>query len=203
VYDKINLLFQELPGVGALISMHGVQMLSEMGLLPPWLQTFASFNHSGKVYGWLVKRFGVGKTRVDARKLMSTLKSALGSEFGPFMNEVVIENLGCKAFQLESMKGRSVFDVHHRRAPLVQRREEGNGLFISLTETEAVDLENGSLMSRWPFGEDILSMPEICQRLGTATTMGLLKVLLQRPMPREAQGRLQTSPVPYQIPKWF
>jgi hypothetical protein len=203
VYKKIKLLFQELPGVGDLISMHGVQMLAEMGLLPPWLQTFAAFNHSGKVYGWLVTQFGLGKTRCDAKKLMLTLKASLVVSIGPCVNEVIIENLGCKAFQLESPHGRCVYDVHHRRAPVVQRRDDGNGLVLLLMDSDCVDLENGCLMSRWPFGDDNLSMKEISKRLGSATAMKSIKGLLERPMPVEVQIRLKSSPVPYQIPNWY
>jgi hypothetical protein len=36
--------------------MHGVQILSEMGLLPLWLQTFAAFNPAGKAYRRLAKQ---------------------------------------------------------------------------------------------------------------------------------------------------
>jgi hypothetical protein len=51
VYVKITSLVKTIPGAGRLIAMHHViQMLAEMGLLPPWLQTYAEFDHEGTVY---------------------------------------------------------------------------------------------------------------------------------------------------------
>jgi hypothetical protein len=196
-------LLQGIPGVGDLISMHGVQLLSEMGLLPPWLQTFCTFNPTGKVYERLATKFGLGKTRIESRKVMATLKDALVKKIGPYMNEVVIENLACKAGQLDTVQGKIVCDVHHRRAPVIQRREDGTGLDWANTETDLIDLENGCLMSHWPFGEDILSMSSICRRIGTRTTLKSMRALLDKSMPVEAQTCLTTSPVPYQILKWY
>jgi hypothetical protein len=204
VYEKIRaLLKEEMPGVGDLTAMHGVQILSEMGLLPLWLQTFATFNHAGKSYARLAKKFGLGKTRTEARKAMATLKDALIKQFGPFMSEVIIENLACKAGQLETVQGKLVCDVHYRHAPVVQRGDDGTGLVIAMTEQGLVDLENGSLMSCWPFGEDVLSMSAICRRLGSVTALRSMKGLSSLPMPPEAQMCLCSSPVPYQIHKWF
>jgi hypothetical protein len=202
-YEKIKSLLQEIPGVGDLTAMHGVQILSEMGLLPPWLQTFATFNPAGKAYKRLSKRFGLGKTRKDAKKAMATLKDALMKQIGPFMSEVIIENLSCKAGQLETVQGKSVCDVHHRRAPVVQRCDDGIGLVLSTIEQGLVELENGCLMSAWPFGEDFLSMTAICRRLGTVTALKSIEALKDRPMPAEAQTCLRASPVPYQIHKWY
>ena len=79
-----------------------------MGMLPPWLQTFTTFNPAGKVYERLATKFGLGKTRIDARKVMATLKDALIKKIGPYMNEVVIENLACKAGQLNYVQGKIV-----------------------------------------------------------------------------------------------
>jgi hypothetical protein len=80
--------------------MHGVQMMSEMGLLPPWLQTYApAFNHAGRVYGQLVPQFGLGKNQTEARRAMKTLKAGLVEKVGHAINELIIENLACKAVQ--------------------------------------------------------------------------------------------------------
>ena len=76
---------------------------------------------------------------------MATLKDALIKKIGPFMKEVVIENLACKAGQLELVQGTIVCNVHHRQAPVVQRREDGTSLDFANTKTELVDLENGCL----------------------------------------------------------
>ena len=203
VYVKIRALFQKIPGVGELIAMHSVQMMSEMGLLPAWLQTFAAFNHSGRVYGRLVTQFGLGKTRSDARKAMCTLKAGFVKKVGPGINEAIIENLACKTLQLDSNPGSQVCDVHHRRAPVVHRRDDGNGLAIAMSKSVVVNLDSGGLMSRWPFGDDILSMSEICQGLGTAATLASVETSIERKMPNEARRRLQASPVPYQIPRWY
>jgi hypothetical protein len=72
--------------------------------------------------------------------------------------------------------------VHHRRAPLVQRREDGNaGLSISMSDMELIDLECESLMSQWPYGDDILSMGDICKQLGTEASIEAtsIEVLIQ------------------------
>jgi hypothetical protein len=203
VYEKIKALLQEIPGVGDLTAMHGVQILSEMGLLPLWLQTFAAFNPAGKAYRRLAKKFGLGTTRNDAKKAMATLKDSLNKQIGPLMTEVIIENLSCKAGQLETASGKRVCDVHHRHAPVVQRCDDGMGLVLSTTEEGLVDLENGCLMSAWPFEEEILSMSAICHRLGTVTALKSMKGIRDRPMPAEAQTCLCSSPVPYQIQKWY
>jgi hypothetical protein len=102
---------------------------------------------------------------------MATLKDALNKQIGPFMTEVIIENLSCKAGQLEMVRGKSVCDVHHRHTLVVQRCDDGIGLVLLTTEQGLVDLENGRLMSVWPFEEEILSMSAICRRLGTVTAL--------------------------------
>jgi hypothetical protein len=203
VYEKSKTLLQEMPGVGDLIAMHGVQILLELGFLPPWLQTFATFNHAGKAYRRLAKQFGLDKTQSDAKKAMTTLKDVLIKQIGPFMSGVIIENLACKARQLETVQEKIVCDVHHRHALIVQRRNDGSGLVISTTEQGLVDLENGSLMSARPFGEDILLLSAICRCLGPVTALKPIKGLRDRPMPAEAQTYLRSSPIPYQIHKRF
>jgi hypothetical protein len=169
--------------------MHGVQMMSEMGLLPPWLQTYAAFNHAGRVYGQLVTQFGLGKNRTEARRAMKTLKAGLVEKLGHAINELIIENLACKAVQRDTTRrGRPVYDVHHRCAPLVQRREDGNGISISMSHTELIGLECGSLMSQWPYGDNVLSMGDICKQLGTQASIEAtsIEVLVYRTLPEEA-----------------
>jgi hypothetical protein len=134
---KLSALFQKVSGVGELIAMHGVQMMSEMGLLPLWLQTYAALNHAGRVHRQLVSQFVLGKNRTEARKVMKTLKAGLVEKLGHTINEVIIENLACKkAVQRDTTRrGRPVYDVHHRRAPLVQCREDGDGISILMSDT--------------------------------------------------------------------
>jgi hypothetical protein len=177
-------------GWRAYIAMHGVQMMSETGLLPPcWLQTYAAFNHAGRVYGQLVLQFGLGKNRTEARKAMKKLKAGLVEKLGHAINELIIESLACKAVQRDTTRrGRPVYDVHHRRAPLVQRREDGNGLSISMSDTELMDLECGSLMSRWPYRDDILSMGDIYKQLGMEVSIEAtyIEVSVHHTFPEEA-----------------
>jgi hypothetical protein len=85
-----------------------------------------------------------------------------------------------------------VYDVHHRRAPVVKRRGDGNGLSILMSDSELVDLERGSLTSRWPFGDDILSMADICKQLGTEASLASIEAasieaLVHRTLPEEAR----------------
>jgi hypothetical protein len=102
-------------------------------------------------------------------------------------------------------QGRPVYDVHHRRAPLVMRREDGNGLSILMSNTELLDLEGGCLMTRWPYGDEILSMTEICQQLGSKASIEAtsLDVSVRRKFPEEAQRQLAVSPIPYEVPRWY
>jgi hypothetical protein len=101
------------------------------------------------VYGQLVTQFGLGKNRTEARRVMKALKAGLVEKLGHAINELIIENLACKAVQRDTTRrGRPVYDVHHRRAPIVQRREDGSGLSISMLDTEMIDLECGCRMSQ-------------------------------------------------------
>jgi hypothetical protein len=152
----------------------------------------------------LVSQFGLGKNRTEARRAMKTLKAGLVEKPGHAINELIIENLACEVVQRDTTRrGRPVYDVHHRRAPLVQRREGGNGLSISMSDTELIDLECGSLMSQWPYGDNILSMGEICKQLGTKASIEAIsiEVSVYRTFPEEARRRLQVSPIPYEIPR--
>jgi hypothetical protein len=138
---------------------------------------------------------------------MKTLKAGLVEKLGHAINELIIENLACKAVQRDTTRrGRPVYDVHHRRTPLVQRREDGNGLSILMSRTELIDLECGSLMSQWPYGDDIVSMGDICKHLGTEASIEAtsIEVPVYRTFPKEARRCLQvSSPIPYEIPRWY
>jgi hypothetical protein len=137
---------------------------------------------------------------------IATYTAGLVEKLGHAINELIIENLACKVVQQDTTRrGRPVCDVHHRRAPLVQRRDDGNGLSISMSATESLDLEGGSLMYRWPYGEDVLSMTDICKQLGIAASIEATSIALSshRLFPEEARRRLQVSAVPYEIPKWY
>jgi hypothetical protein len=137
---------------------------------------------------------------------MKTLKAGLVEKLGHGINELIIENLACKAVQRDTTRpGRPVYDVHHRRAPIIQRREDGSGLSISMSGTEMIDLECGCLMSQWPYGDNVLSMGDICKQLGAEVSIEVtsIEVSVRRTLPQEAKRRLQVSPVPYGIPRWY
>jgi hypothetical protein len=67
------------------------------------------------------------------------------------------------------------------------------------------DLECGCLMSQWPYGDNVLSMGDICKQLGAAVSIEVtsIEVSVRRTLPQEAKRRLQVSPVPYEIPRWY
>jgi hypothetical protein len=93
----------------------------------------ADFNHNGRVCENMVSRFGLGKTRLDARKAMSSLKAGFSLQIGKEINEVIIKNLACKTMQqLVTRRKSPVYDIHHADAPVVQRNKDGNGLVIHL-----------------------------------------------------------------------
>jgi 5-enolpyruvylshikimate-3-phosphate synthase len=73
-----------------------------------------------------------------------------------------------------------------------------------MSDTELIDLECGSRMSQWPYGDDILSMGDICKQLGTEASIEAtsIEVSVYRTLPEEAR-RLQVSPIPYEIPRWY
>jgi hypothetical protein len=206
VHSTISDMIQIIPGIGPLIGMHAVVMLAESGLLPPWLQTYAAFAHSGRIYKKFVSRFGIGKTKTEAKRVMASLKTGLSLKIGIAMIEVVVENLGCKAIQYEKKPNSPVYDIHHLDAPIIRRNSEGNGLMVSTVDGCDIALEAGNLMNRWPFGNDNLSIPEIGTRLGVPSTLPDAReffLAASQPMPRDAKCRLRVSAVPFQIPCWY
>jgi hypothetical protein len=132
---------------------------------------YATFAHSGRIYKKFVSRFGLGKTKVDAKRAMASLKTGLSLKIGIAMIEVTVENLGCKAIQYEKRPNSPIYDIHHLDAPIVRRNVDGNGLMVSTVDGCDIDLEAGNLMNRWPFGSDNLSIPEIAIRLGVPSTL--------------------------------
>jgi hypothetical protein len=182
VHSTISDMIQVIPGIGPLIGMHAVVMLEESGLLPSWLQTYATFAHSGRIYKKCVSRFGLGKTKVGAKRAIASLKFGLSLKIGITMVEVVVENLGCKAIQFETRPNSPVWDVHHLDAPIVRRNADGNGLMVWTVDGCDIDLEAGNLMNRWPFGSDNLSIPEIANRLGVPSTLpSAMEFFVRRP----------------------
>jgi hypothetical protein len=180
-------------------------MLAEAGLLPLWLHTYAAFNPTGKVDEKLVTDFSLGKTKNDARRAMLSLKAGLHARISTPINEVIIENLACKIIQLETRRNSPVYDIHYVDAPVLRRNAEGDGILLSTADGHDIDLEEGSLMNRWPFGGEVLSMSEIAHRLGLPPTLSIPRAFLvvgSNPMPEQSRERLTTTAAPFQIPSW-
>jgi hypothetical protein len=78
---------------------------------------------------------------------MLSLKAGLCGRISTPINKVIIENLACKAVQLEMWANSPVHGIHHIDAPVLLRNEEGDGILLCTADGRDINLEEGSLMN--------------------------------------------------------
>lgn len=200
IRDLLKSLFR---GVGNLIAMHTIQMLAEIGLLPQWLQTYACFDHTGRVFKWYAAKFSVPATAVQARRMMASLPTGMERFLAVWVNESLLENLACKNFQREGGGAECRRDVHHHKAPIITRTTDGRGLRILLSTGDEIKLLHNCAIPSWSFGDERRSMLDIADYLELPKALPGLRSLRSSRLPDEARASPATSNVPFDLPRWF
>ena len=203
VYEKIqDLVIGLCKGVGHLIATHFISILSEIGLLSPWLQLYASFDRSSRVFRWFADRFSLPTTKTSARQTMITIQAGMENVASIRLSESVIENLACKIFQRADGSNENKRDVHYTGAPLILRSMENAHLSVFVNR-ETVALERENLIDKWPFGGRMCSMIEITKQMGLPTSLPGNRMLTTGNVPREARDAVNHSIISFPINNWF
>ena len=177
-------------------------MMATIGLLPPWLQSYSCFDHTGRVFCWYAKKFGLTQSSPAAKKLMASLPTAMQHGVDRVLPECTLENLACKNFQHSNGRREIKRDIHYVGPPLVMRNDRDNGIVLSING-ERIELDSPSLISIWYFGDELCTMVQIAENLQLPLALPGVRTLHSLLLPGEARSRPDHSVVEFEIPDWY
>jgi hypothetical protein len=108
-------------GFGPLMGHHFLQILSRLGLLPPWIQQCAKLTSNSKSVAYFFPKFGITIHQKQCDVVLELLTAGLQKRMGmEDFNRCFTENLMCKAYRLKGggKSDKSFADLYVKHQPL-------------------------------------------------------------------------------------
>ena len=161
-----NLLHNYLPECGVPIENHIIGMMSAIGILPHWMQQECYLDHDSKMGKFFRSKFQLeSKTQSGYQRYVCTLQKALENNLGYSFSMRIIENLKFKVFRCLSSEEDGTRNHYQEFVTAIQPvySYESSGIGVVARGRSKVTVS--SLIERFPFDGDQLTMDEIIGRL--------------------------------------
>lgn len=179
--------------VDLLVTNHVLGICSCIGLLPAWVRNEIEVSSSSRYMRWFLGEFEIPSGPESLDQITESLRHALEYRFGILFSRRTIENILCKVYRNRTKSTSDARFCDLAFLGQIQVTCEGDGLRISFDPRTGLQdtFVDDYLITRWAFGNTLLSVEEMNGRLGTSL----------RGVPSATEASVWSVPDPMMFPR--
>jgi hypothetical protein len=168
-YKKLRKLYcSTTPNCDLLVTNHILGIGACLGLLPSWVRDEIEVSGSSRYMKWFLSKFDLPNGADTLDQITETLRHALSTRYQFPFSRRMVENILCKVYRIatESNSDNRFCDLAFAGQMLFKTESKGLRVSFPLASGLQDTLVDDYLITKWAFGNTIISVEEIIGKLG-------------------------------------